>query len=301
MTEGLLIVKMEAPIKIPFSRIEDVNVNFKFTDYPVTVDEGMIITFLDHQNEKHKISLYIEKYSENELQMAIYRQMIGRYVKVANARLGNTAFEKFLFKVNEFFRDKLRDKLCTRLQKRGIDAQMAVRGRFEEDIRDFALHSGGYSLGIIRISEGPINWINIRKVTGEGKNDSKLAYIFDYGIADPKLVPGVSEPRYHFANFQWEGEDYNTGIIDRLNNDDSLRETFLEGIRIAAIGNYGCWIISKRQVTTYSEPLIRSVNFILDRISAERQSRQYNRIVPTGDEWNCYRVIAQHLLAKWCD
>ena len=180
----------------------------------------------------------------------------------------------FFDKIGEKLRDKTRDRLCAALCAMGIDARLAERDRVEEEF------GGKGSIGLIEIPEGPIRWVNVRKRGDNGPTH----YYTDYGVPDPRLEPDSQEPFMHsvrektFLGFgqvvdvQWEGEDWGTGVIHRLNSDHQLKHPIMEShdVKIEAIGDYGCWIMSTQ-----------------------------TRDVPSGELWNCYQVIAQHLLTDW--
>ena len=181
----------------------------------------------------------------------------------------------FFGKVRETFRDHARDNICVGLQTLGIDAQMAPRGRAEEE---FACPGG--SLGIIDIREGPIRWVNVRKVR-EGERGN-YEYYTEYGVPDPKmgfyspslrikLVRKLSSALFDpVEELRWEGGDLGLAVIERLNSDVQLKQPIIEsrGVTIDAHGEHRCWIISTRK-----------------------------RDVPSEELWNCYQTIARHLLA----
>jgi len=155
---------------------------------------------------------------------------------------------------------------------------MVMRGRIEEKI------GGSGSLGIIHVPEGAIRWVNVRKETHGSGQYSTTVYYTEYGVPDPRLAPNAPAPYINsvrkksfpvfgqVVDVLWEGADYGTGIIDRLNSDHQLKEPIMESrdVTMTAISNYSCWIMSTQ-----------------------------TRDVPSGDLWNCYQVIAQHLLADW--
>jgi hypothetical protein len=297
--EENLIIKWEEMLKIPLSRIEDINFNLQSQIYVRRSNEGQTITFLDHQNKKYRLFLLINNNKQYDLQKALYRQMVGKYIKTAPPHAGRNSPGNFFFRVRESFRDKTRDDFFTFLKTMEIDAQLASRGRFEEEISDLDLEYGGNSLGIIGIEKGPVNWINIRKSGGMESRDT-LVYFFDYGIRDAKLTTDSPFRTYHFVNSHWEGTDHDSGVLEGLNNDHSLKQPFLEGIRIAAVADYGCWIISKKQVTTDVFPLLHLVEFLVELFSARREQKNAN-FVPSTAEWKCYETIAQYLLADHSD
>ena len=180
--------------------------------------------------------------------------------------------------LKEKLRDKTRDRLCADLCNIGVDARMAARGRDEEKV------GGKGSLGIIHIPEGAIRWINVRKEKyGGGQQGSRTYYYTEYGVPDARLESASPTPYIRsirkktfplfgkVADVLWEGEDYGTGVISRLNSDQQLKEPIMESrdVTIEAIGDYGCWIMSTQ-----------------------------TRDVPSRELWTCYQAIAQHLLAE---
>jgi len=186
----------------------------------------------------------------------------------------------FFGKLRETFRDHTKDDICAGLQALGIDAQMAARGRPEENIE-----TGFYtqSLGMIDIAEGPIRWINVRKRQPRGP-DASVAYHTDYGVPDSRLGPDLPRPRIESVriktsplvgqvmDLRWRGEDFGLGIISRLNSDVSIKGPIMRSrdVTIQAYGDHKCWTISSE--------------------TREPQS---------GELWSCYHVIARHLLAEW--
>jgi hypothetical protein len=292
--EENLIIESKEHFKIPFSRIEGIDPDPQST-YSALVEKGLTINFLDKENKKQRLLIFTENHSHIDLQKAIYRQIIGKYFKPESARSGGKSTGSFFLKVSETFRDKTRDDFCSKLKTMGINAQLAARGRFEEGIIDMDLDPGGYSLGIIGLEESPIKWINIRKESGSKGQDYPVYHI-DYGIVDMKLRPDSPYRTYHFFNSRWQGRDSGSGILDRLNNDPGLKESFLEGIRIAAITDYGCWIISKKMVSTEWKSTIPLAEPMTELTAVERAPQNSN-FVPSNIEWKCYQTIAQYLTA----
>jgi len=178
----------------------------------------------------------------------------------------------FFDKVKETFRDKTRDNLCASLQRIGIDAKLAERYLGEENIE-----CGVYSksLGIINIREGPIRWVNVVHRSDQAPAGASL-YV-KYGVPDSRLW-AVIKPKLKVEsdrkkdNWQWKGKDSSLGLIDRLNRDTSIGYSLLQSkspeITIRANPDYSCWVISTQEAL--SEEL-----------------------------WNCYQMIARHLLAEW--
>lgn len=196
-------------------------------------------------------------------------------------------FMGFFDKVREALRDETRDYVCASLKSMGINAKMAERGRFEEEICDKG------SLGIIHIPEGAIRWVNIRKQRLPNLDGHQVTYYYtEYGVPDARLrevnpihIRSIRKKTFPLfgkvVDALWEGEDYGTGVVSRLNSDYQLKEPVMKSqdVTIQGIHKYGCWIISTCQ---YANLVKRTT------LSAE-----------SAELWNCYQVIAKHLLAKW--
>jgi tetratricopeptide (TPR) repeat protein len=197
----------------------------------------------------------------------------------------------FLDKVKELFQDKdeMRNNVCAHLQKLGIDAEMAERGRAEEVINS---RSDRELLGMIDIPEGPIRWVNVRKwhkwPTGSMGSRNVSDYFLNYGVPDARLGLEANAPKARMkavrrrevpvfgevVDVHWKGKDCGLGIIDRLNNDVLLKDSIISGpdVEISAHGRYNCWIMAT-SVGTTGDP-------------------------PTRELWDCYQRIAQHLLGE---
>ncbi len=182
----------------------------------------------------------------------------------------------FFDKVRDTFRSKARDNICAGLQSLGVDAQMAERGRAEEDIECGVSYSR--SLGLIDIPEGPIRWVNVVKRSGQAPGG--MTYYIKYGVPDSRLwviIPPNLEIKSARKkdNWQWKGKDAGLGIIDRLNGDISIGYTLLQSkspqITIRAYPNHSCWVISS----------------------------EISYISLSEELWNSYQKIAQHLLVEW--
>jgi len=183
----------------------------------------------------------------------------------------------FFRNIRETFRDHARDDICAGLQRLGIDAQMAPRRGPEERV------GGSGFLGVIDITEGPIRWVNVRKVTHSGgpEGGGGTDYYTEYGVPDSRLGPNSPKPQIKtvrmktfplfgkVVDLHWKGKDFGLEIISRLNSDTSLKDPIMRSrdVTIRAHGDHSCWIISTE-----------------------------TRDIPSGDAWNCYQAIAQHLL-----
>ena len=191
----------------------------------------------------------------------------------------------FFGKVREAFRDKEQDKITsfyTGLQSLGISAQILPRGRPEESIRQG-------SKGLVDIPEGPIRWINLRRVTSHSGSGLVTGYFIDYGVPDLRLGPNspkliIKSVRIknipllgEIVDLRWKGKDEGLGIIGRLNSDTSLKRPIMisHDVYIQGYGTHRCWIISM----------------------PSDWSTRWD--VPSRDLWNCYQGIARHLLAEW--
>ncbi len=132
----------------------------------------------------------------------------------------------FFDKVKESFRDKTRDSVCNVLQGIGVDAQMAERGRSEEEIgRDVEVDN---SKGVVDIKGGSIRWVNITtRQDGEA-----VVYRIMHGVPDSRLT-GQSDQPYIIpdlmsGDLRWHGEDFGLGLLGRLNDDASLRNMIMK-------------------------------------------------------------------------
>lgn len=191
--------------------------------------------------------------------------------------------------------DCTRDNICAGLRSLGIDAQMEERGQPEEEIRPYGHSRFGVSLGLIDIPEGPIHWVNVRKMVifwgrmgGEplgGPSSAGMGFdrYADYAVPDPRLSPSFHTIRMtsvlartspsvdEVVDLHWEGNDLGLGIIDRLNSDEFIKGEIMrsgDNVEIDAHPDDGCWIISTEAK------------------------------VPSQSLWRCYEAIAQHLLAE---
>jgi hypothetical protein len=114
----------------------------------------------------------------------------------------------------------------------GIEAQLADADQPEENIG----HTLGTPLGLIRIAEGVIRWINVRRSAPLGfARPYGSSHRVDFGVPDGYLRS--RSPKVHIKtgkvkssplhsqvkDVRWEGKDFGLGIIDRLNRDDSLK------------------------------------------------------------------------------
>jgi hypothetical protein len=197
--------------------------------------------------------------------------------------------KEMLKKVRQFFLDPYLgpvEKLLATLQLYGVKARLADTGRVEQQIDSIHWHSDyrwmldftrGHSLGLIDITDLQIRWVNVMEHKLETTTD--LWYV--YGIPDRDFPAVHIKPVVIRKSrlgkaiaFKWEGTDFSTGIIERLNQHPSINQILVESHRqrtdtffeIDALPVYRCWTI-----TTSS--------------------------VPTRELWECYLTIANELLA----
>ena len=180
-------------------------------------------------------------------------------------------------RVGELLRDHARDDICTGLQSLGANARMAVRGRPEESM------GKGSSLGIIDIDDGPIDWVNVRKVdSGLTEFDSSTTYYTDYGFKVPYRPPNATiksvliktGPLFGNAfDGEWraEGSDRGSGLVAdvlrRLEEDAQVTEAVIAIRDVEITGHPLAWVISMK--------------------TGE---------IPTRQAWDCYQAIAWHLI-----
>ena len=185
--------------------------------------------------------------------------------------------------LKDLVRDDTRDRIYKTLQNMGISAQMAERGRSEEEV---GLRPYFKSLGLIDIRESPISWINVirKRIT------HITEYFLNYCMPDSRLSqvsPEVLFKTSHKRKFlvfgkisdlTWEGKDSDTGIINQLNSDSVLKEAVINSKVVYTVTSYGkggYWIIS----SSYTELNVNPTRS------------------PSEEEWYSCQLIAQHLLA----
>ena len=295
ITEKHIIMEAEGKgMKLPFSRVICCYTECALPSISTIYSYGTIepilgtatLKYLDDLNVKHDVFLKMTSgdlyHFKSTIDTQIIEQGIPGSFKVfmdrIRKRFSNTIFGIFCRSIRARFRDKTRDRIYTGIRSLGIEATMAERGRVEENI------FGPGSLGLIDIAGSPISWINVRKETrGSGESRTTI-YFTEYGIHDLRLGPNA-----HVVNIKtkrvksiplvgevidlhWKGGDLGLGIIDRLNDEQLLKEPIMRSrdVTIAASGKYGYWSISTE-----------------------------TREVPSRALWDCYQAIAGHLLAEW--
>ena len=146
-----------------------------------------------------------------------------------------------------------------------------------------------YKSGTVDITDGPIRWLNVMEQqydSGPPGGLTRTITFTRYGVPDQKLsmsLPAIKiKPKLKkrgllgaggAVDMQWKGKDGGLGIIDRLNSDISLKSPIMNArgdVEIRAYRPYGCWVIRTGGYLPLNKKL-----------------------------WNCYQVIAHHLLAEW--
>ena len=294
VTGNHVVIEAGEPLKIPLPRVIGCQVDTTIPDYssyrPYSTQTQestpgtATLTFLDDQNSKHELLLKGHALYLLSFKRAIDKQIVGRFGGITEEHRRDETSGEFLSGIEETFRDHTRGDICASLQRWGIDAQMAPRGRPEEEVYTKGSPRMG-SLGIIHIPEGPIRWVNVRKEThSRGELGSVTYYYTEYGVPDPRLGPNSPGARIEtvrvkasplfgrVVDLRWKGWGSDLGIISRLNSDNQLKQPLMKsgGVLIRSIRDYGCWIILPEM-----------------------------HGIPSEELWNCYQVIAQHLLADW--
>ena len=111
---------------------------------------------------------------------------------------------------------------------------------------------------------------------GDGWLPPRLSH---YGVPDQRLTQESPKVQIESAlvkkyfvgrivDVYWRGKDFGLGVLERLNDDTSLRKPELAlQVKIRAYPEHGQWILA-----TATEDL------------------------PSVEVWNCYQAIARHLL-----
>ena len=133
--------------------------------------------------------------------------------------------------MKEKLRDKTRDNLAHALNSLGVQAEMAERGRDEENIHNAWWNR---SLGVIDLPEGPIRWINVIKK--DPSKESPPMWWVNFCIPDERPISGGREidvktvRKKSFPVFgrvigvEWRGKDHSTGLINRLSYDQAAKD-----------------------------------------------------------------------------
>ncbi len=179
--------------------------------------------------------------------------------------------------MKEAFRDKTRDNLAYALNLLGVRAELAERGRAEEQIHS----SWRRSLGVIDILEGPIRWINVTKRDGSQHSPPQWWIILCIPDERPPSIHDTIEistvRRKLFPLFgkvvdvTWTGDDQGAGLAGTLSRDPTVKKLS------ARVGNL--------EVRSYSEEF-QGWTLQVDR-----------RLRPMPQDWKTITTIAEHLLS----
>jgi hypothetical protein len=183
--------------------------------------------------------------------------------------------------LDSVLQDSAPGNICAGMQRLGINAQIAVRGRYEESIGKV-----GDSLGIIDIPEGPIRWINVCRVYYRtGQLGGNYNHHTAYGVPDSSLEPSWRSKRIRtvrvktfplfgkVVDLRWKGDDFSQEIIRRLNEDPLIRDPMMRSrdVEISAYPEHGCWILF---------------------------TANPRKEAPPREVWDCYQRIARHLTGQ---
>lgn len=109
-----------------------------------------------------------------------------------------------------------------------------------------------------------------------------MAYYAHFGVPDPKVTVGFPRVQIdsvktrsfpiagQIVDLSWKGKDFGLGVVDRLNDDISIRKPLMRSrdVEICAYPEHGCWVISHGAEGALSREL-----------------------------WDSYETIAQYLLS----
>lgn len=199
--------------------------------------------------------------------------------------------------------NRTRQRLCNHLRTIGLNVQMPERGLSEEGISGGLL---GTSIGLLEVQGSPIRWINM--LEHPASRYASAAFTNVYVVPDHRVrsggylelrsvrqrnasVYGRVIDLYWTANFvgthvtttlegEWD-EDMEDKLLDRINNDTSLKESLIrlnEDITVRSVPNFWCWAISSG---SYQESGL---------------GVEVRTLGPSREQWECYEMIARHLL-----
>jgi len=184
----------------------------------------------------------------------------------------------FLGKAKEALRDKTRDKVCTYLNRVGVDAKLAERGTKEEKA---SIPRWLNSLGLIEISKSPINFVHVVYVqTRYGRYYSTLYLVHDPSVYYPSVYDkGHLKARSKrvkerpvigkVKDVVWEG-NLGENIIQRLNEDQYLKQELIRlrhDVKVGTCPDISYWKIEVKGC------LVNQVR----------------------EKWDIYEAIARHL------
>jgi hypothetical protein len=210
---------------------------------------------------------------------------------------------RLLDKIKARLKDRTRRRLSTDLRSIGLNIHIAERGYPEEGVSGGLM---GNSLGLIRVLDSPIHWINL--LEHPASRYASATYTNVYVVPDSRVRSGgyleLRSARKRSASVygrvidldwtatfvgtrvvvnpeeEWD-DDMEERLIDRLTNDVTLKTGLVklnEDITIRSIPNFWCWAISSG---SYQESGL---------------SYELKGLAPSLEQWHCYETIARHLL-----
>ena len=164
----------------------------------------------------------------------------------------------------------------------GIDGQLAETRQVEQEIGLGGFFKDISSLGLIKIADSPIRWINLREVIQAADPDGhnkRYTYYLDYGVPlttrakmNKEWIFGVRIKGFpifgQVVRIRWKGGGWGRKVVALLNGDPLMGQPkFMDGINLTYYPEHLSWIISAK------EWQISSI-----------------------DEWNAYQSMALHLV-----
>jgi len=175
--------------------------------------------------------------------------------------------------VREALRDKRRDRVCTNLNRVGVNAKLAERGVREEKA---SIPRWFRSLGLIEISKSPINFVHVVYVqTRYGRHYRTLYLTHDPSVYDKAGLKARSKRVKErpvigkVKDVVWEG-NLGESIMQRLNEDQYLKQELIRlrhDVKVGTCPDINYW---KIEVKGY---LVKQVS----------------------EKWDVYGIIARHL------
>ena len=205
--------------------------------------------------------------------------------------------------LKERLKDRTRRNLTNDLQIIGLNVHLAMRGHPEEGVAGGLM---GNSLGLIRVMDSPIQWINL--IEHPASRYASATYTNVYVVPDNRVRSGgyleLRSARKRSAsvygrviditwtaNFvgtrvvvnpeeEWD-DDMEERLLNRMNKDTILKTSLIrlnEDITIRSVPNFWCWAISSG---SYQESGL---------------SHEVKKLAPSLEQWECYETIARYLL-----
>jgi hypothetical protein len=183
---------------------------------------------------------------------------------------------------------------CDGLRTIGVDAKLILEPM---DLRGVFL---GNISGIIEIQhESPIHWVILFSARDtEGGIDEGTIYIVPDSKLDKNMkkinlkmvklrnIPMIGKAIYVY----WKGKDSDRRVIDSLNNDHDLMNRLMQlprGLTLRISSHYssgGSGIFNYPKMPSCWK--INPFGWVMGHLP------------PSNEEWNCYQLIAQHLLGE---